>query len=204
MTKTIQSFHYDELDSTQDEAKRLIQSGKITDIAYVVANSQTSGRGTRGRKWSSPAGSGIYLSVIHMPNVMELTTLYTQSCGIASVEAIKEITNIECKLKPINDIYYKDKKLGGILIESRLQDKGISYLISGVGINIKKTNHELDRDIVEPISLEEIMNESNFNNFLKENLIEKIVEKVCNWYGMIFDGKQNLLQKKWESYKFLS
>src|SRR3989338_9998654 len=130
MTKTMQNFHYNEIDSTQDEAKRLIQSGKITDIAYVVANSQTQGRGTRERKWSSPAGSGIYLSVIHTSGMMELTTLYTQACGIACIEAIKEITDIECKLKPINDIYFNGKKLGGILIESRLQDTGISYLIS--------------------------------------------------------------------------
>jgi len=125
-------LYYKELDSTQDEAKRLIQAGKITDIAYVVANSQTNGRGTRGRKWSSPAGSGIYLSIIHISDVktgkprpyIELTTLYTQACGIACVETINEVYKIQCSIKPINDIYYKDKKLGGILIESRLQDKG--------------------------------------------------------------------------------
>ena len=209
MIKAIQSFHYDELDSTQDEAKRLINSGKIKDIACIVSNFQTNGRGTQGRKWSSPAGSGIYLSVVHLPNVgtglprpyMELTTLYTQACGIACVEAIKEITNIETKLKPVNDIYFNDKKLGGILAESRLEKKGISYLISGVGINICKTNHKLDRYVIEPISLEEIMSEKDFKNFSKKNLIENIVEKICLWYQMIFNGKQDLIREKWESYK---
>jgi len=213
MKRTIpQGFSYKSIDSTQDEAKRLIQAGKIKDIAFVVAGSQTQGRGTHGRKWSSPSNSGIYLSVIHIPNVrtgspspFELTTLYTQACGIACVEAIKEITNIECKLKPINDIYFNDKKLGGILIESRLQDKGISYLISGVGINVCKTNHELDRNIVEPISLEEIISKvgTGFPRpyFSKEKLIEKIVEKICYWYKAIFEGKQNLVQERWENYK---
>ncbi len=201
-------LYYEELDSTQDEAKRLIQAGKIKDIAFITADSQRHGRGTHGRKWSSPSNSGIYLSVIHIPKekqLFELTPLYTQACGIACVEAIKKITNIECKLKPINDIYFNDKKLGGILIESRLQNQGISYLISGVGINICKTNHELDRNIVEPISLEEIISKvgTGFPRpyFSKEKLIEKIVERICFWYEMIFDGKQDFVQEKWKSYK---
>ena len=195
MTKTIQSFYYKELDSTQNEAKRLIQSGKVSDIAYVVSNSQTNGRGTRGRKWSSPAGSGIYLSVVHVSGTgqprpyMELTTSYTKACGVACIEAIKEIAGIECKLKPINDIYFDDKKLGGILVESRLEKKGISYLISGVGINACKASHKLDRDTVEPVSLEEIMNDHDFKNLSKEKLIESIVEKICFRYSQIFDGK---------------
>lgn len=199
-----QGFFYEEVDSTQDEAKRLIQSGKVKDIAYVIANSQTKGRGTHGRKWSSPDKSGIYLSVIHLPEekkTFESTALYTQACGVACVEAIKEITCIETKLKPVNDIYYNHKKLGGILIESRLQNKGISYLISGVGINIHKTNHKLDRGTVEPISLEEIIFKEDFKNFSKEKLIEKIVEKICFWHEMVFAGMEDLVLEKWENYK---
>ena len=201
---TPQSFWYEELDSTMDEAKRLIHSGKVKDIAYVIANSQTQGRGTRGRKWSSPVNSGIYLSVIHLPikqKYFEVTTLYTLACGIACVEALKEITGIQTKLKPVNDIYFNDKKLGGILVESRLEKRGISYLISGVGINVCKANHKLDRDVIEPISLKEIMSEKDFKNFSKKNLIENIVEKICLWYQMIFKGKQDLIREKWENYK---
>ena len=84
MNKTIQNFHYDELDSTQDEAKRLIQAGKITDIGFVTADSQTNGRGTHGRKWSSPAKSGIYLSVIHLPK--EKLALHLHNTGGRALE----------------------------------------------------------------------------------------------------------------------
>lgn len=204
MSQTIQTFHYDELDSTQDEAKRLIQSGKITDIACIIADSQTKGRGTQGRKWSSPADSGIYLSIIHIPkdeNLFELTTLYTKAAGIACVEAIKEVTNIEAKLKPINDIYFNGKKLGGILVESLLQKEKIAHLITGIGINIKKITHNLDRNITEPISLEEIMVEKDFRNLPKEKLVSNIVSKVCFWYETVFNKEQSLIQKKWEDYK---
>ena len=202
-----QGFWYEEIDSTMDEAKRLIQANKINDIAFVVANSQTKGKGTHGRKWSSPAGSGIYLSVVHLSGTrkprpyMELTTLYTQACGIACIEAIKEIAGVECKLKPVNDIYFKGKKLGGLLVESLLHKNKIAHLITGVGINLKKTRHELDRGIVEPISLEETLSEEDFKNVSKEKLIEKIVEKICFWYEEIFDGNRDLVLEQWESLK---
>ncbi len=204
MTKTIQSFYYDELDSTQDEAKRLIQAGKINNIAYITTNSQTKGRGTQGREWSSPANSGIYLSIIHIPrdkDLFELTTLYTQAAGIACVEAIKEVTNIETKLKPVNDIYFNNKKLGGILVESLLQKEKIAHLITGIGINIKRTTHDLDRNIVEPVSLEEIMAKKDFNKITKEELIQTLISKICYWYEAVFNGKLDLIQQKWQDYK---
>ena len=202
-----QGFWYEEIDSTMDEAKRLIQANKINDIAFVVANSQTKGRGTRGRKWSSPDKSGIYLSVVHIPkdeNLFNLTTLYTQAAGIACVEAIKEITGIKTKLKPVNDIYFNGKKLGGILVESLLQKEKIAHLITGVGINLKKTRHELDRGIVEPISLEEILSVGTGSPrpyFSKEKFIKQIVEKICFWYEKIFDGNRDLVLEQWESLK---
>ena len=165
---TPKGFWYEEVDSTMDEAKRLVQAGKITDIGFVVANSQTQGRGTRGRKWSSPSNFGIYLSVIHLPKEKEYfktTTIYTQAAGIACVEAIKEICEIQTQLKPINDIYFKNKKLGGILVESTLHKEGISSLITGVGINTQKVRRDLDRNIVEPVSLEEILPSEQFQKF---------------------------------------
>lgn len=207
-TNLANGFWYESVDSTMDEAKRLIESGQIKDIAFIVANHQTSGRGTRGRKWESPKDSGIYLSLVHLPKegkYLEASTIYTKAAGIACIEAIKEVTYIEAKLKPINDIYFNNKKLGGILVESKLHKAGISSLITGVGINIKKIKTGLpsllDRDIVEPISLEEIMNATDFKTFSKKKLIEAIVNKICFWYERVFEGKQDLVHEKWESYK---
>ncbi|MBI3590960.1 MAG: biotin--[acetyl-CoA-carboxylase] ligase [Candidatus Melainabacteria bacterium] len=204
MDKTIPTgFYYDELDSTMDEAKRLIESGQIKDTGFVVANHQTKGRGTHGRKWSSPAGSGIYLSVIHLPEekkYFETTTLYTQAAGVACVESIKEVCEIQTQIKPVNDIYVDGKKLGGILVESKLYEAGISLLITGIGINVKKIVHNLDRTLVEPISLEELLTKEDFQNFSKENLIEKVVSKICFWYKKVFDGNHPTIEEKWKFY----
>ena len=198
------SYCYETIDSTQDEAKRLIKAGKIKNVACISANSQTYGRGTNGRKWSSPEGSGIYLSIIHIPqnkNLFNLTTVYTQAAGISCIEAIQEMTRIEAKVKPVNDIYYAGKKLGGILIESMLQGEKIAYLITGIGINIKEARYELDRDTVKPTSIEGILSKNDFNCFVKGNLVEKIVDKICFWYDKVFDGNHDLILEKWESLK---
>lgn len=188
----VKSFWYETLDSTMNEANRLVKSGKIQDIAYIAANEQTAGRGTRGRSWSSPSGAGIYLSVVHLPRkgkYFPKTTLYTPGCGIACTQALKEVCNIDACIKPINDIYVNGKKLGGILVESKLYKEGISVLITGIGINISKVSRKLDNLTTETISIEEILPAHDFKNFSKKLLTENIVNKVCLSYSRIFKGE---------------
>ena len=199
------SFWYDTLDSTMDEAKRLLKSGKIKNTSFVVANCQIKGKGTRGKIWSSPYG-GIYLSIVHLPEekkYFENTTLYTLACGVACIEAIKEITNIQASLKPVNDIYMDGKKLGGILVESELYKEGISSLITGVGINTCRVNHNLDQDIIQPVSIEELLGEEEFKKFKVKKLIEKIVLKVCFWYSLVFSGEDEKIIQTWQSTQLL-
>lgn len=199
----MKQFYYDEVDSTMEEAKRLVNSGLIKETSCVVASSQTSGRGTRGRVWSSPKDAGIYLSLIHMPEknkFFEATTLYTQASGISCVEALKEHLDIETKIKPINDIYYGDKKLAGILVESKMNKEGMSLIVTGIGLNVTKFEHELDRDIVEPISLEEILVEERFKNFSKQDFIKILIEKICKWYEVLFNGQNYLVEQTWAQH----
>lgn len=182
-------FWYEEIDSTMNEAKRLIQDGEIKDNAFIVADCQTSGRGTHGRRWVSPKGGGIYLSIVHLPKKGEFfkaTTLYTLACGAACIEAIKEVCGIQATLKPVNDIYVNGKKLGGILVESTLHKQGISALITGVGINTHKATRVLDDHITLPISIEELLSPGAFSKFSKEALTEAIVSKTCLWYELVF------------------
>ena len=198
------TFLYEQVDSTQDEAKRLIECGHIKDTAVIVANYQTKGRGTHGRQWDSPSCAGVYLSIVHLPQknkFFEVTTLYTLACGVACVESIYEICQIKPSLKPVNDIYFSSKKLGGILVESKLYESGISSLITGIGINVQKTKYNLDRDVVSPVSLEEILSKEAFAKFSKQLLIENIVEKVCFWYEKIFNGESDMVKNTWDLYK---
>jgi len=184
----LKRFVYDEVDSTMDEAKRLIHSNVVKENTFIIANHQTSGRGTHGRGWVSPKGAGIYLSIIHLPKSGEYfkaTSLYTLACGAACIEAIKEACGVQASLKPVNDIYVGDKKLGGILVESILHKTGISSLVTGIGINTHNVFRELDRPTIVPVSLEELISKEKFKQFSKDTLIELIVNKVCSWYEVV-------------------
>lgn len=197
-------FWYDSVDSTMDEARRLIQAGRIEGTAYIVARQQTQGRGTQGRSWSSPAEGGLYLSLVHVPVGRQLfatTTLYTLAAGVACVESLQQVAGISAQLKPVNDIYVMGKKLGGILVESELQQDGISTLITGIGINTRQVLRSLDRPVIEPVSVEEILAPEAFARFSDEQLIETVVAKICFWYALIFQGQQGQVERAWERYK---
>lgn len=198
-------FWYDTLDSTMEEAKRLIQAGKIQRTAFLVAHYQTEGRGTHGRQWSSPEGGGIYLSIVHLPEestYFDSQAPYTLAAGVACVEAIQETVGLETALKPINDIYYDGKKLGGILVESELHQGGIAALITGIGINTEIKTRKINQPTVLPISLEEILSSDVFQKFSSDILTETVVAKVCFWYSLLFAGQHGQVQRAWERYNF--
>ena len=126
---------YKEIDSTNDEAKRLIKKG-LGEGAVVVARAQTKGRGKPGSSWFSPAGLGIYLSVIVKPfkdpkELAPITLLGAQ----AVVKTIGGLTKLTAQIKQPNDVLLNGKKISGILVE-RLAS---GYLIIGIGFNINQT-----------------------------------------------------------------
>ncbi len=193
-------FHYEEIDSTNEEAKRLL--GETNESFYITAKHQTAGKGTRGRSWSSPKEKGIYLSIVHIPpknDYFENSTLYTLASGVACIEVLKDLFSVDAEIKPINDIYFNGKKLGGILVEGRFSKEGLSYLISGIGLNIQKAEHNLDRGSVLPISLEEIIGKEKILDLNLDKFVSLLVEKNCSYFNKIKDNK-NEIESKWSEY----
>lgn len=130
-----QSFIFKEIDSTNEYLlthHKILPSGTI-----CVAESQTAGRGRRGRQWYSPESKNIYFSMLwHYPSldIPQLSSLSLMiSVLIAEIFQSLKIPHIQIKWP--NDIYYGGKKMGGILIESRIDNTGI-YIVSGIGLNL--------------------------------------------------------------------
>jgi len=90
----------------------------------VIADQQTAGRGRRGHTWFSPPGSGLYVSVVVAPSrsadPRRATMLLTLAAGVALAEAIEAHTGVSIDVKWPNDLYIRNKKLGGILAEARM------------------------------------------------------------------------------------
>src|SRR5688572_10025149 len=104
-----------EATSTNDLAKLMAERG-ADEGSVIVADVQTAGRGRLGRSWSSPAGAGLYASVIFRP-AMHVAPLLTMAAGVALAEGIGSATGLDVQLKWPNDLYAGGRKLGGILAE---------------------------------------------------------------------------------------
>ncbi len=137
------------VDSTNEWAKRY-SSDNYGRVSVMIADSQTKGKGRKGRDFYSPAGTGIYMSLLLYPESMpQQSAIYTCMMADCVCEAIKEITGIDTQIKWVNDIYYQDKKIAGILTEgiTSMEDGKLQYLIIGVGINIYKPYDGFPEDI---------------------------------------------------------
>ncbi len=128
---------YSTLDSTNTKAKALAAAG-APHGTVVVADAQTSGRGRLGRSFSSPAGKGVYLSVIVRPACKPEALMHlTCAAGVAACKAVEAAAGFSPQLKWINDLIFEKKKLGGILTELSVNGKTglVDYAIVGIGIN---------------------------------------------------------------------
>lgn len=128
---------YDVIDSTNNGAKLLAKNGAAHG-SVLLARRQTAGKGRLGRSFYSPPDAGIYMSVI-LRICQEKLLLLTSAAAVAVCRGIKTVCGLETKIKWVNDIYYDGKKLCGILAESGLGQKGVEYVVLGIGVNVLHT-----------------------------------------------------------------
>lgn len=125
----------EELDSTNNEVKRMAEQGAENGL-LVVSNSQTAGKGRRGRYWESPKGSNIYMSLLLRPGFLpERASMLTLVAALAVREAVFYVTGISTQIKWPNDLVYKGKKICGILTEMSAEADYINHVVIGIGIN---------------------------------------------------------------------
>ena len=131
---------YNEIDSTQNEIWRLIENNNIKNGTLVMADIQSEGKGTHGRIWHTDEANNIAFSFfIEMNcNVNKLEGI-TIDIAQRILEIFKDKYEINLEIKEPNDIVYKNKKVGGILTESKIIAQNVKYLVIGIGINTSKT-----------------------------------------------------------------
>lgn len=181
----MQKFSYLVIDSTQEEAKRLIRAGLIEESSYLISEEQTQGRGQHGKSWASPKAAGIYLSIVAPIKNFELQGLietYTIRVAEKIIQLLKQKYSYDFYIKPINDIYYDGKKLAGILVEL-LEHNSNHYLITGIGINCSQSSLQIKEKLIEqpkavPISLEEILTQEEFSFFDKSVFISVLADSI--------------------------
>lgn len=139
---------FDTIDSTNTRAKELAAQG-APHGTVLIANRQTGGRGRRGRSFHSPAGTGIYMSVILRPNCPPAQLMHlTCAAAVAMCDAVEAAAGIRPGIKWTNDLVCGSRKIAGILTELGLSPTGmVDYAIIGVGINCSQTESDFPEDI---------------------------------------------------------
>lgn len=124
------------VDSTNNEAKRWAQQGAPHGSLFV-ADEQTGGKGRLGRVWKSPAGTGLWFSVLLRPKAApEQVTGLTLTAGLSVAKAIQKLTGCKAQIKWPNDVVIGSQKVCGILTEMAAEMESVEYVIPGIGVNV--------------------------------------------------------------------
>ena len=184
---------FESLDSTNNEAKRETANGKTDKPLLIISEEQTLGRGRNGRNFYSPKGTGLYFSLVTSPK-SDLTSAVgiTSYAAVCVVEAIKELTGTDTKIKWVNDIYLDGKKLCGILTEavSDFETGTVSNIIIGIGINLKTATL--------PDSLKDKVGFLEYDLPIKNELISLIVKKLLK-----YDEERNSFIERYKKYSLV-
>ncbi len=141
-------LYLEQVDSTNEEAGRRLTAGEPAPFV-VLAAEQTRGRGRFGRTWHSPAGAGnLYLSFGFRPDLPpERMHLFTLWMGLNLCNLLAAETGTEPRLKWPNDLYYGDRKVGGMLTEARIDADTTRELVFGLGLNVATPDTAWPREI---------------------------------------------------------
>jgi BirA family transcriptional regulator, biotin operon repressor / biotin---[acetyl-CoA-carboxylase] ligase len=133
--------HYRRTDSTNDRARELALAGAEPGT-FVTAEAQTAGRGRRGRRWSASPGTALLCSAILRP-LEARHTLLPLAVPVAVCEAAESLAPVECLVKWPNDVWLRERKLAGVLIEARPPE----WAVIGVGLNLTVPDDEFPDDL---------------------------------------------------------
>ena len=180
------------IDSTNIYAMAQIKAGLAKSGSCYTADFQTNGKGQHGRVWESTKGQNLLCSYILELNTLDALKNWTPADQIGFSAAIAlgaraffaAFAGSETKIKKPNDIYFSDRKAGGILIENLVRGQEWTWTVIGIGMNINQTEFSpeaLNRVSSNPISLQEITNKSWDVKQMQQHLSEALNIAIHDW-----------------------
>jgi BirA family transcriptional regulator, biotin operon repressor / biotin---[acetyl-CoA-carboxylase] ligase len=186
---------FQETTSTNDIVEKLARDG-VKEGVVVFAESQTRGRGRLGRKWISPAGKGLWFSVLLRPDLRpQAATQLTVAAATALARAIRSQTNLLPEIKWPNDILINGKKVAGILTELSAELDQVKYLILGMGIDVNLNASEFPPDIRKIATSLKIETSRAVD---RAELATRIIEELDVDYARIASGQFESVADEWE------
>ena len=178
------------LPSTNTYLKQLAKEGAPEGTA-VIADTQTAGRGRLGRTFLSPAGQGIYLSLLLRPNCPPQKLMHlTCATAVAACDAIEQETGIRPGIKWINDLVLQGRKLAGILTELTVDPASglVTSAIIGIGINCHQPPQELSDTAC-------ALSEFTHKPIPSENLITALIESLYEMRNNLLTNQEQIMSR---------
>lgn len=198
----------EEVDSTNKYAQNLIKQGNILEGTVISTNFQLKGKGHGTNKWISNRNENLLFSIILFPKFLTADKQFTlhKISALTLTNVLKKLSNNweDFKIKWPNDIYFKNKKLAGVLTENSISGNTISSSIIGIGLNVNQK--EFDKTLPNPISIQQITGNTYNCEFLLEAIIDEF-EKVYSTVKQHQDYCDDLYLKNlyqfdiWKQYK---
>jgi len=180
-------IHLEETTSTNTHLQQWIMKEDVPEGSVVTAKVQTQGRGQAGNKWSAEQGKNLTFSMVLYPEFVAVNEQFIISQIVAL--AVKETLSLyipDVTIKWPNDIYYRDKKMTGILIENNLTEKTFSSSIIGIGINVNQ--QEFPENLPNPVSLIQIIGKEISTN----EVLEQFLSRIFCYYSQIREDKESV------------
>jgi len=190
------------VDSTNEEAERQLTAGRAAPFV-VLANGQTSGRGRFGRVWHSPATDNLYLSFGFRPKLPpERMHLFTLWMGLNLCELLTAYAGIAPGLKWPNDLYFGDRKVGGMLTEARIDADQTRDLVFGLGLNVNGMATAWPRELARSAtSLAQVKGEA----LDLSRLAAAVIGRVLDAYAQFTEGaSRDAVADLWHRYDLLA
>ncbi len=188
---------FDQLDSTNWEAYRIAREGG-EEGELVIADRQLRGKGRLGRTWFSPPGVNLYVSVILRPPIdLRNAPFITLMAAVATAQAVKEISGLRPRIKWPNDLLISDKKVAGLLNETRGKAGKVDFVILGIGINVNMTLEMMPEEIR---SMATSLREELGYEVSRAGFLRVLTREIERQYQVLLTGETGRILRQWEDF----
>lgn len=190
MTLGTQFLLFETVNSTNEYAKQNVGvNGTI-----VLAEKQTAGRGRLGRDWVAPAGKGILMSVVLLPEPGFSVPLLNLAAGVAICETLQTLYSLSTTVRWPNDVFVSGKKIAGVLAETQFRASDLSKFILGIGLNVHQAEEDFPVELRKPAT--SVIQETSLRidrNLLTASIIKSLDSKI----RLLESENQDLILQEW-------
>ena len=188
---------YREVESTNDVAFDLAKEG-AAEGTVIIADTQTKGRGRLQRKWISPPGFNLYMSIVFRPSISSKdASILTLVSSVALFETVNSY-GIKCQIKWPNDLLINRKKVAGVLMEMELDGERVEFVLVGLGINLNMTRGVMNNLMGEVSEIATSLREDLGHEVERSEFAANAINQLEKWYEEFNSKGKSTIIDEWK------